>query len=159
MPPAIRVGSKLPAFTLFDDRGERVSLESYLGETVVLFFYPKDSSTGCTQQACEFRDRLPRFKKMNAVVLGISPDTARKHINFKKKNDLPFTLLVDAEHKIAERYGIWVQKMLYGHKYMAVERTTYIIGPDGVVRMIFSKVKIDGHAEDVAAAVKELGLS
>ena len=152
------MGRVPPDFSLLDDRGATVSLASLRGQTVVLFFYPKDNSTGCTQEACEFRDLLPKFKKMNAVVIGISPDSARKHQNFKKKHALPYALLVDENHAVAERYGIWVQKMLYGHKYMAVERTTYIIGPDGVVRMVFSKVNIDGHAEDVAAAVKELAL-
>jgi peroxiredoxin Q/BCP len=155
----IRLGHAAPEFSLLDHSGARVSLADFRGRTVVLFFYPKDNSTGCTQEACEFRDLLPRFGKMNAVVLGISPDTARKHQNFRKKHALPYALLVDEGHKVAERYGICVQKMLYGHKYMAVERTTYIIGPDGVVRMIFSKVKIDGHAADVAAAVKELRLA
>ena len=158
MPRAIRVGSKPPAFTLCDDRGERVSLKSYLGKTVVLYFYPKDDTGGCTTEACEFRDLFPRFTRGKAVILGISPDTVKKHQKFKAKYDLPFTLLADEDHAVAERYGLWIEKTFYGRKYMGVARTTYIIGADGRIAQIFQKVNPEGHAAAVAAALKELGV-
>ena len=120
-----------PDFTLLSDSAEEITLSNLKGRTVVLYFYPKDDTTGCTLEACEFRDLFPRFKKSNAVILGISPDSPRKHANFKKKYGLPFTLLSDKDHKVAERYGLWVEKLFWGRKYMGVERTTYIIGPDG----------------------------
>ena len=158
MPRAIRVGSKPPAFALLDDRGERVSLKSYLGKTVVLYFYPKDDTTGCTTESCEFRDLFPRFTRGKAVILGISPDTVKKHQKFKAKYDLPFTLLADENHEVAERYGLWIEKTFYGRKYMGVARTTYIIGADGRIAQIFEKVNPEGHAAAVAAALKELGI-
>ena len=140
-------------FTLETDAGEMLSLKELRGKTVVLYFYPKDDTTGCTLEACEFRDLFPRFSKSDAVILGISPDTARKHVKFKAKFNLPFTLLADVDHAVAERYGLWVEKLFWGRKYMGVERTTYIIGPDGKIRTIFAKVNPDGHAADVAAAL------
>ena len=147
------VGKAAPAFTLETDAGEMLSLKALRGKTVVLYFYPKDDTTGCTLEACEFRDLFPRFSKSDAVILGISPDTARKHVKFKAKFNLPFTLLADVDHAVAERYGLWVEKLFWGRKYMGVERTTYIIGPDGKIRTIFAKVNPDGHAADVAAAL------
>ena len=143
-----------PDFTLLSDRSEEITLSSLKGKTVVLYFYPKDDTPGCTQEACEFRDLFPRFSKGKAVILGISPDSPRKHANFKKKYDLPFTLLSDKDHAVAERYGLWVEKLFWGRKYFGVERTTYIIGADGKVKKIFSKVNPEGHAADVAAALK-----
>jgi thioredoxin-dependent peroxiredoxin len=143
-----------PDFTLKSDSGEEIALSSFRGKTVVLYFYPKDDTTGCTQEACEFRDLFPRFKRNKAVVLGISPDSVRKHVNFKKKYNLPFTLLSDTDHKVAELYGLWVEKLFWGRKYMGVERTTYIIGPDGKIRKIFAKVNPAGHAAEVDAALK-----
>jgi peroxiredoxin Q/BCP len=143
-----------PDFTLLSDSGESTSLSDFKGQTVVLYFYPKDDTTGCTQEACEFRDLFPRFRKSKAVILGVSPDSPRKHANFKKKYSLPFTLLSDKDHKVAERYGIWVEKLFWGRKYMGVERTTYIIGPDGKIRKIFAKVNPEGHAAEVERALK-----
>ena len=143
-----------PDFTLKSDSGEDITLSSLRGKTVVLYFYPKDNTEGCTQEACEFRDLFPRFSRANAVILGISPDSVRKHLNFKKKYNLPFTLLADTDHKVAERYGLWVEKTFWGRKYMGVERTTYIIGPDGKIKKIFSKVNPAGHAAAVQAALK-----
>jgi peroxiredoxin Q/BCP len=143
-----------PDFTLLSDSGESTSLSDFKGQTVVLYFYPKDDTTGCTQEACEFRDLFPRFRKSKAVILGVAPDSPRKHANFKKKYSLPFTLLSDKDHKVAERYGIWVEKLFWGRKYMGVERTTYIIGPDGKIRKIFAKVNPDGHAAEVERALK-----
>ena len=145
-----------PDFTLESDSGEQIQLSSFRGKTVVLYFYPKDNTPGCTQEACDFRDLFPRFSKSKAVILGISPDSARKHQNFKKKFDLPFTLLADTNHAVAERYGLWVEKTFWGRKYMGVERTTYIIGSDGRIRKIFSKVNPEGHAAEVEAALKDL---
>ena len=143
-----------PDFTLESDDNELVTLSKLKGKTVVLYFYPKDDTPGCTMEACDFRDLFPRFAKSKAVILGISPDTPRKHANFKKKYDLPFTLLSDKDHKVAEQYGLWVEKLFWGRKYMGVERTTYIIGPDGKIKQIFAKVNPEGHAVEVQAALK-----
>lgn len=151
------VGRAAPSFILETDSGEQLSLASLSGKTVVLYFYPKDDTSGCTLEACEFRELFPRFARTGAVILGISPDSARKHRNFKKKYDLPFTLLVDAGHAVAERYGVWVEKTFWGRNYFGVERSTFIIGPDGKLRVIFRKVKPEGHAIAVADALKGLG--
>jgi peroxiredoxin Q/BCP len=150
----IRLSEKAPDFTLLSDTGESLSLLDFKGQTVVLYFYPKDDTPGCTQEACDFRDLFPRFKRGKAVVIGVSPDSPRKHANFKKKYGLPFTLLSDKDHTVAERYGIWVEKLFWGRKYFGVERTTYIIGPDGKIKKIFSKVNPEGHAAEVEAALK-----
>lgn len=150
----IAVGRKAPDFSLLSDTGEEISLGKFKGQSVVLYFYPKDDTTGCTMEACEFRDLFPRFKRDKAVILGISPDSPRKHVNFRKKYDLPFTLLSDKDHKVAERYGLWVEKTFWGRKYMGVERTTYIIAPDGKIAKIFSKVNPEGHAAEVQAALE-----
>jgi peroxiredoxin Q/BCP len=150
----IAAGKKAPEFALLSDTGESVSLSSFKGKTVVLYFYPKDDTPGCTQEACDFRDLFPRFTRGKAVILGISPDTPRKHANFKKKYELPFTLLSDKDHKVAELYGLWVEKLFWGRKYFGVERTTYIIGADGKIEKIFSKVNPEGHAAEVEAALK-----
>ena len=152
MKPAI--GKPAPAFTLETDAGETLSLKDLKGKTVVLYFYPKDDTTGCTLEACEFRDLFPRFRKSAAVILGISPDTVRKHVKFKAKYQLPFTLLADVDHAVAEKYGLWVEKLFWGRKYMGVERSTYIIGPDGKIRKIFAKVNPEGHAAEVEAALR-----
>jgi peroxiredoxin Q/BCP len=143
-----------PDFTLQTDTGEEITLSGLKGKTVVLYFYPKDDTPGCTQEACDFRDLFPRFTKGKAVILGISPDSVRKHANFKKKYDLPFTLLSDTDHKVADQYGLWVEKTFWGRKYMGVERTTYIIGPYGKIKKIFAKVNPAGHAAEVEAALK-----
>lgn len=152
----VTIAEKAPDFTLLSDTGEQVSLRDFKGRTVVLYFYPKDDTTGCTQEACDFRDLFPRFKKSKAVIIGISPDSPRKHANFKKKYDLPFTLLADTDHKVAEQYGLWVEKLFWGRKYMGVERTTYIIGPDSRIKNIFAKVNPDGHAAEVSDALNRL---
>ena len=145
-----------PDFTLLSDTSEEVTLSALKGKTVVLYFYPKDDTPGCTTEACEFRDLFPRFTKSKAVVLGISPDSPRKHANFKKKYGLPFTLLSDKDHKVAERYGLWVEKTFWGRKYMGVERTTYVIGPSGRIEKIFAKVNPEGHAAEVEEALTAL---
>lgn len=147
------IGRPAPAFSLETDAGRELSLKALKGRTVILYFYPKDDTPGCTMEACEFRDAFPRFGRTNAVILGVSPDSAKKHAKFKEKYDLPFTLLADETHSVAEAYGVWVEKTLYGRKYMGVARTTFIIGPDGKIRRIFEKVKPEGHASEVESAL------
>jgi thioredoxin-dependent peroxiredoxin len=150
------IGKAAPAFSLETDTGETVSLKDFKGKTVVLYFYPKDDTSGCTTQACEFRDLFPRFKKGAAVILGVSPDGVKSHQKFKAKYELPFTLLADTEHAIAEKYGVWKEKSMYGRKYMGVERTTFLIDAKGVLRQVFEKVKPAGHADEVATAIAAL---
>jgi len=134
-----------------------VTLDSLAGKDVVLFFYPKDNTTGCTQEACDFRDAFPRFGKIDAVVLGVSPDSLESHRKFKKKFELPYLLLSDTDHRLANAFGVWKKKSMYGRKYMGIERTTVIIDRNGRIARIFSKVKIPGHVEEVERAVRESG--
>ena len=149
-------GDAAPDFDLEADDGTRVSLASLRGKNVVLFFYPKDDTPGCTREACEFRDALPRFGEMNATVLGVSPDDAKSHRKFRDKFGLPFRLLVDENHELADAYGIWKLKKMFAVKYMGVERTTVIIDKKGKIARIFPKVKVDGHAAEVEAEVAAL---
>ncbi len=151
-----QAGTSAPAFTLDTDTGVRLSLKDLKGKPVVLYFYPKDDTSGCTVEACEFRDAFPRFKKSKAVILGISPDSVESHQKFKAKYHLPFTLLADPDHSVAEHYGVWKEKSMYGRKYMGIERTTFIIDAAGMVAKMFPKVKPKGHAEEVQAALAEL---
>ncbi|MEA2706911.1 MAG: thioredoxin-dependent peroxiredoxin [Gemmatimonadaceae bacterium] len=130
--------------------------DSLAGKNVVLFFYPKDDTSGCTMEACEFRDAFPRFGDMDAVVIGVSPDDLDSHRKFKKKFELPYRLLSDDGHKLADSFGIWKEKSLYGRNYMGVERTTVIIDRKGRIARIFPKVKVPGHALDVETAVRKL---
>lgn len=150
------IGKAAPAFTLETDTGATVSLSDFTGQTVVLYFYPKDDTPGCTTQACEFRDSMPRFAEGNAVILGISPDSVASHAKFKAKHGLTFTLLADTEKVVAEAYGVWREKSMYGRTYMGVERTTFLIDATGVLRQEFEKVKPAGHAEAVATAIAAL---
>jgi peroxiredoxin Q/BCP len=150
---AVAVGKKAPNFTLPASSGEEVSLSDYKGKTVVLYFYPKDNTPGCTKEACDFRDNVRKFTNKKAVVLGVSPDSLKSHANFIGKFDLPFVLLSDPDHEVAEAYGVWVEKSMYGKKYMGIERSTFVIGPDGKLKAEFRKVKVDGHVDDVLAAV------
>jgi peroxiredoxin Q/BCP len=150
-------GDAAPDFTVETDAGERLTLSSLRGRPVVLYFYPKDDTSGCTTEACEFRDLFPRFAAGDAVVLGVSPDSAASHVKFKQKYGLPFPLLADTDHAVAEAYGVWREKSMYGRKYMGVERTTFVVDRDGRLARVFEKVKPAGHAEAVAAAVAELG--
>lgn len=151
-----KVGGMAPDFALLNDQDEEVTLSSFRGRPVVLFFYPKDDTPGCTVEACSFRDALPRFGELNAVVLGISPDTPRKHRNFKKKFDLPYTLLSDTDHKIADAWGLWVEKTFWGRKYWGVARTTFVIDKKGRIAKVFEQVKPEDHAVEVAEAVAAL---
>ena len=150
------IGQPAPAFTLDTDTGTTVSLADFHGQNVVLYFYPKDDTSGCTTQASEFRDSMPRFARTNAVILGVSPDSVASHVKFKAKYELPFTLLADTEKVVAEAYGVWKEKSMYGKQYMGVERTTFLIDGTGVLRHVFEKVKPAGHADEVAKAVAAL---
>ncbi len=149
----VREGEIAPDFTAESDAGEPVALSSLRGQPVVLYFYPKDDTPGCTAQACGIRDAYGEFERAGAVVLGVSPDSVGKHVKFKDKYDLPFTLLADPEHELAERYGVWGEKKYMGRSYMGVSRTTFVIDPDGVVAKVFENVKPLTHADDVLAAL------
>ncbi|PAW77425.1 MAG: thioredoxin-dependent thiol peroxidase [Verrucomicrobia bacterium Tous-C9LFEB] len=146
-------GSKAPAFQAETQDGKTVTLADFAGKTVVLYFYPKDSTPGCTTEACSFRDSHSALLKKGVVVLGVSPDSVKSHANFAGKNSLPFPLLADVDKKIVEAYGVWVEKSLYGRKYMGVERSTFVIGPDGKIVKIFRKVKAATHVAEVLEAI------
>jgi peroxiredoxin Q/BCP len=151
-------GTKVPDFTLPDQDGNPVSLSDFKGKTVVLFFYPKADTPGCTIEACEFRDQFPRFSKLKdkgVVVLGISRDTVKAQKKFQTKYGLPYTLLADAEQEVVKRFDLLKQKSMYGKLVTGVERTTYVIGPDQKLLHVFSKVKPEGHAEEVLALLKK----
>ena len=154
--PLIDPGKKAPTFTLKDQSGTPHSLSSYAGRPVVLYFYPKDDTPGCTTESCDFQARLPAFDKLKAAVLGMSILDEKSKAKFASKHGLTFPLLADAEHEVAEKYGVWQQKMRYGRKYMGIVRTTYLIGPDGKVSRRWDKVQVEGHAEEVAKAVAEI---
>jgi peroxiredoxin Q/BCP len=149
-------GDKAPAFTLPDQNGEKVKLSDLEGETVVLYFYPRADTPGCTTQACGVRDRSADYKKAGARVIGISPDEVGAIDKFAGKFDLDFTLLADADHKVAEKYGTWVEKSMYGKKYMGVQRATFIIGPNGKIARVFPKVSPKTHDDVVLKALDEL---
>ncbi len=149
-------GKKAPSFKLKDQNGSTVSLNDFNGQNVVLYFYPKDDTSGCTKEACNFRDDLPKFGKLDAVILGVSPDSVESHKKFASKYKLPFTLLSDEDKDIIKKYDVWKEKSMYGRKYMGVERSTFIIDKQGKIRKIFRKVKVDKHNDEVIAAIKEL---
>lgn len=150
----IAEGATAPAIQLQNDEDQPFSLANLKGQNVVLYFYPKADTPGCTTEACEFRDAMPNFTGVNAVILGISPDTPKAQAKFRKKYGLPFHLLCDTDHAVAEAYGVWVEKSMYGKKYMGIERTTFVIGPDGRIRKVFPKVKPAGHATQVMEALQ-----
>lgn len=154
--PLIEPGHKAPAFTLKDQDGKTHKLSDYEGRPVVLYFYPKDDTPGCTVEACAFRDNLPKFKPGKAAILGVSILDEKSKAKFAAKHDLNFPLLADADHAVADAYGAWQERSMYGRKYMGVARVTYLIGPDGKVLQRWDKVKPDGHAEEVLAAVNAL---
>jgi peroxiredoxin Q/BCP len=149
----VEEGKPAPSFSLQSDAGDTVTLESLRGKPVVLYFYPKDDTPGCTAQACGIRDSWGEFEQRGAVVLGVSPDPESSHVKFKEKYGLPFTLLADPDHSTAEDYGVWVEKKNYGKTYMGVERSTFVIAADGTVARIMRSVKPDTHAADVLAAL------
>jgi len=150
----LKVGMKAPMWTLKDETGEDVSLSDFLGKKVVLYFYPKDDTPGCTREACAFRDGLSQLKRLGAVVLGVSTDSVESHRRFKEKYRLNFPLLSDSDKRVVQAYGVWKEKSLYGKKHMGVERTTFLIDEEGKIAKVFAKVNVDGHFEEVAEALK-----
>ena len=153
---SLEIGDKAPDFTLPTDGDGKVSLKDLKGKTVILYFYPKDDTSGCTAEACGFRDALPNFGKTGAAVIGVSKDSPASHDKFKKKYKLPFTLASDEDTAVAQRYGVWVEKSMYGRKYMGLDRSTFLIDGKGVIRGLWRKVKVPGHVEEVLKAVKAL---
>lgn len=145
----LEAGQQAPDFSLQADDGSTVDLASLRGSTVALYFYPKDDTTGCTAQACEFRDMRADYDAAGVRVIGVSPDPLKSHTKFRDKYELPFTLLSDPDHVAAEAYGVWVEKSMYGKTYMGIERSTFVIGPDGVLKEVLYKVKPKGHAASV----------
>lgn len=144
-----------PEFTLLNEKDEHVSLSDFKGKKVVLYFYPKDMTPGCTTEACDFRDQYKNFSDLNAVILGVSPDTADKHTKFIDKYGLPFSLLVDEDHAVAEKYGVWVLKKMYGREFMGIERSTFLINEEGIVIKEWRKVKVKNHIEEVLTFLRE----
>ena len=154
-PKTLKEGDKLPRFSLRADDGSVVTNDSLKGHNTVLYFYPKDDTTGCTKEACEFREAFPRFGTSDAQIIGVSPDSVESHQKFKKKYDLPFQLLADEKHELADAFGVWKEKSMYGRKFMGIERTTVIIDADGRVARIFPRVKVPGHVAEVEEALRE----
>ena len=152
----VTVGKAAPDFTLPTDGGGKVSLKSLRGQAVVLYFYPKDDTTGCTAEACGFRDALPKFEKIDATVIGISRDSVASHDKFKAKYKLPFTLASDVKGDVTEKYGVWVEKSMYGRKYMGIERATFLVDGAGTVRGVWHKVRVPGHVAEVLKAARAL---
>lgn len=150
------VGVKAPAFRLESDEGKILSLKDFTGKILVLYFYPKDNTPGCTQQGCDFRDNLNRLAAAGAAVVGVNADSVETHRKFKAKHGLTFPLLSDPEHKALEAYGVWQEKSLYGRKFMGIVRATFLVDAKGVVRAVWPKVRVAGHVDDVLAAVKAL---
>ena len=145
----LRTGDKAPDFTATTDGGETVKLKDLRGKKVVLYFYPKDNTPGCTQEACDFRDSIARFRRKGVVVLGVSPDSVGSHEKFKAKFDLPFALLADEDREIAEAYGVWREKSMYGRKYMGIVRSTFVIDEKGKIAKVHEKVKVKGHVDQL----------
>ncbi len=149
----LKEGDQAPGFTVATSGGGKISLSDYLGQNVILYFYPKDDTPGCTKEACAFRDGFADFKKRGAVVLGVSPDSVKSHDKFVEKFKLPFTLLADEDKKIVNDYGVWGEKSFMGRKYLGVYRVTFLIGPDGKIKKIWPQVKPEEHATEVLAAL------
>jgi peroxiredoxin Q/BCP len=152
----VEEGSKAPAFTLAADDGSKIKLSDLKGSPVVLYFYPKDDTPGCTKEACAFRDLHKELAKLGAKVLGISPDDTASHVKFRDKFQLNFPLLADTEHKVAEEYGAWREKNMYGKKSMGIQRSTFLIAPDGTIAKVWKRVQVDGHDAEVLEALKAL---
>ncbi len=150
---SLSVGEKAPAFSLFDDAGVKVSLKDFAGQNLVLYFYPKDSTPGCTQESCDFRDNLNRLKTSGAAVVGVSADSVESHRRFKEKQGLNFPLLSDPDHEALNAYGVWQEKSLYGRKFMGIVRSTFIIDGKGKIMKVFPKVSVKGHVDEVLAAL------
>ena len=152
----VEAGKKAPDFTLPADDGSKVKLSGLRGNPVVLYFYPRDETPGCTREACAFRDRKQDLGELGATVLGVSPDGVASHEKFRDKHGLNFPLLADTQHKVAEKYGAWREKVRFGKKSMGIQRSTFLIDADGVVRKVWKSVKVDGHEEQVLAALQDL---
>jgi peroxiredoxin Q/BCP len=155
-PAALQEGGAAPEIRLETDAGENFALSTLKGKNVVLYFYPKANTPGCTVEACEFRDATKKFEKNDTVIVGVSPDSIKAQANFKTKYGLPFTLVCDVDRAAAKAYGVWKEKTMYGRKVMGIERTTFLIGKDGRIRKIFAKVRPHGHSDEVLAALSEL---
>jgi len=153
----LAVGDKAPTFMLNDADGNKVKLADFKGKKVVLYFYPKDLTPGCTIEACAFRDDIGAIKKLGAVVLGVSADSEKTHQKFRAKHDLNFPLLADVDHEVSEKYGAWQEKSMYGKKYWGIARITYLIDENGKIAKVWPKVKPDGHSQEVIEAIKSLG--
>ena len=153
---SVSEGDKAPGFAMTTDGGGSVSLKDLRGQTVVLYFYPKDDTPGCTKEACAFRDLIPDFSGIDATIIGVSKDSVKRHDNFKAKYDLPFTLASDDDGSVCEAFGTWVEKSMYGRKYMGIERSTFLIDGKGVIRKAWRKVKVAGHVEDVLESANSL---
>lgn len=151
-------GLEAPTFSLLNEKGETVSLDDYIGKkSIVLYFYPKDMTPGCTTEACDFRDAHQDFSDLDVVILGVSPDDENKHVKFIEKHGLPFSLLVDADHEIAEAYGVWKLKKMYGREYMGIERSTFLINKEGIVEKEWRKVRVKNHIEEVLNYLRSKG--
>jgi peroxiredoxin Q/BCP len=153
---SVNIGDKAPDFTMPTDGNGSVTLSELRGKPVVLYFYPKDDTTGCTAEACGFRDNVPAYGKTGVVVIGVSRDSVASHDRFKAKYELPFILASDGDGKVTEAYGVWVEKSMYGRKYMGIDRSTFLIDKDGVVRGEWRKVRVPGHVAEVVKAVQAL---
>jgi len=149
-------GSPAPPFELPTQDGTPVSLEDFRGQKVVLYFYPKDDTPGCTKEACQFQERTPRFQELDTVVLGVSPDSVESHRKFREKYDLEFPLLADEDHEVAEAYGVWKEKKMFGNTFWGVERTTFLIDEEGRIERVWKRVKADGHAAEVAEGLESV---
>ncbi len=145
----VKVGGKAPDFRGVTDTGEKIELKDLRGKTVVLYFYPRNNTPGCTIEACGFRDSFAAFKEKDVAILGVSPDSVKSHEKFKARFKLPFPLIADDDHKIAEQYGAWQEKSMYGRKYMGIVRSTFVIDPQGKIAEVYEKVKVRGHVQDV----------
>lgn len=152
------IGDLAPEFESLDQDGKKISLKQFKGNIVVLYFYPKDNTPGCTKEACSLRDRYSTFKKKDVVIIGISKDSSKSHLNFIDKFDLPFNLIPDADKKIQKSYGVWQEKNMYGRKVMGTVRTTFIIGKDQKIKYVFNKVDCENHAEEILDKLEELDL-
>jgi thioredoxin-dependent peroxiredoxin len=156
MSMALKVGNKAPSFKLKNQDAKVISLADLKGKPIVLYFYPKDDTSGCTKEACNFRDEFPKFGKMKAEIIGISADSVESHKKFALKYNLPFNLLSDEKKEVVEKYSVWQEKSMYGRKYMGIVRTTFIIDASGKISKIFPKVKVEEHNSEVMEALKEL---
>ena len=154
---SLQIGKSAPPFTLMASNGERISLSDYLGRKVVLYFYPKNMTPGCTTEACNFRDTNSDIEKLGAVILGISPDEVKSHGKFIERNELPFLLLSDADHVVSEMYGVWQLKKMYGREYLGIVRSTFLIDEEGILVKEWRKVKVAGHSEEVLTTLQLLG--